>query len=294
MRVEAGGVSRGWASGVGVHKCNSRAWLLLVARLLLVVPGHKQPFVMCSIQHIPCSTSSHQHCPYKRLRLHPPAGGQQGYLYLIETTNWTHTAWQLPAAAHLLSAAWAPNSRVVLLALSGSASHLVALHLVAPPPSLTAQMLPVTLPELCLQQQTPGTTNSSSSGEAVGIASMAWDPSGQRLAVALTAGCEVTAGCRVALYSTSYDPVVHCSFIGFLRPFAAAAGAAKSGTSAAAGSSSRRDAVQQADQQGGAGAANTGSGTALLLLFACTPPGKASAVLSVQQGLRVRSIPLYV
>ncbi len=53
----------------------------------------------------------------------------------------------------MVAAAWAPpgtgprRNPVLLAALSGQ-SYLVAVHLVDPPPGLTAQLLPVALPEL--------------------------------------------------------------------------------------------------------------------------------------------------
>jgi hypothetical protein len=58
----------------------------------------------------------------------------------------------MPAGSAVTAAAWAPDASAVLLALSSS-NQLVALYLVGQPPSLTEQLLPVTLPGISDLQQ---------------------------------------------------------------------------------------------------------------------------------------------
>lgn len=75
------------------------------------------------------------------------AAARSGRFFLYETTTWSVRSWDTPPGAAVTGAAWAPDSSLVLLALSGSSS-LVALHLVGAPPHLTEQLLPVSLPEV--------------------------------------------------------------------------------------------------------------------------------------------------
>ncbi len=80
------------------------------------------------------------------------AAARSGRFFMYETTTWTLRSWDTPPGAAVTAAAWAPDSSVVLLALSGS-SYLIALHLVGQPPNLTEQLLPITLPGVSDAQQ---------------------------------------------------------------------------------------------------------------------------------------------
>jgi hypothetical protein len=69
----------------------------------------------------------------------------------------------------------------------------------------------------------PGPTDGSSAApEQSSISSISWDPTGNRLAVLLKAP-HAAAG-TVALYSTSFTPVVTCNLIGYVSPGAGDAG----------------------------------------------------------------------
>lgn len=171
-------------------------------------------------------------------------------------------AWR---AGGIAGACWSPDSRTLLLAYAAAPQQLVTLHFTAEPPSLQAQLLPLSLPEIAgrgasrvgcgalagahkgeggagrllsarthppsgavrhgLQRQQPScqdaagaaaksphlllplclTANGSSRAAAV-IEGMAWDPRGQRLAVAV-GGTHPAAG-YVALYDTRCDPIL--------------------------------------------------------------------------------------
>lgn len=73
------------------------------------------------------------------------AASRAGHFHLYETQRWSLRTWDCPAGSSVAAAAWAPGGGVLLLAMSGAAG-LVALHLVGGAPSLTEQLLPVTLP----------------------------------------------------------------------------------------------------------------------------------------------------
>lgn len=63
----------------------------------------------------------------------------------------------------------------------------------------------------------PGPTDSpSAAAEQLSISSISWDPTGNRLAVLLKAP-HAAAG-TVALYSTSFTPVVTCNLVGYVSP----------------------------------------------------------------------------
>jgi hypothetical protein len=212
--------------------------------------------------------------------MHVSSGGQPGLVFLYETSKWAVRSWKLPEGASLVAAVWAPNARVVLLALSNS-SHLIALHLVEPPPKLTEQMLPVTLPEVTNWMEGCSTTTSSSSGSVIG--NMVWDKTGQRLAVALR-GPHSKAGC-VALFSTRYEPVVTCNFIGYVHAFPEV----------------EETWCKQQQQQQSDGGVKAENGVAtvgepgLELAFApsCSKP---SALLSIRKagGWEVSNVPMYI
>jgi hypothetical protein len=116
------------------------------------------------------------------------------------------------------------------------------------------------------------------------IRSISWDPKGNRLAVLLKAP-HAAAG-TVALYSTSFTPVVTCNLIGYVNPgcVAAAEEAQGAGSSSAEG----QDAGLQA-------------GTGLMQAVFAPAPGKpeAAGLLSIgQKGsngelCRVANVPIF-
>ena len=90
------------------------------------------------------------------------AASPGGAFQLWETEHWTHASWRAGATGDLVGARWAPDSRVVLLAFSGS-PVLSALYLVDQAPGLKAQLLPVDLPDF------GGGAPSSSAGELLSV-----------------------------------------------------------------------------------------------------------------------------
>ena len=212
-----------------------------------------------------------------------------GRFFLCETSKWALRSWDLPQGASIVAAAWAPNAQVVLLA-SSSSNSLIALHLVEPPPNLTEQMLPVSLPEVTNWMDSSTTTTSSSSrssGCTSVIESMVWDKTGQRLAVALK-GPHPKAGC-VALFSTSFEPVVTCSFIGYVHAFPEVEQAWQKHQE----EEEQGVGQQQEGQEGGVTGGSGGSGFELAFAPSCTKP---VALLSIRKagGWEVSSVPLYI
>jgi hypothetical protein len=118
------------------------------------------------------------------------------------------------------------------------------------------------------------------------ISSISWDPKGNRLAVLLKAP-HAAAG-TVALYSTSFTPVVACNLIGYVNPGCVAA--AEDAHNEHAGSSSAGD--QAAGMQ---------ASTGLMQAVFAPAPGKAEAagLLSIgQKGsngelCRVANVPIF-
>lgn len=100
---------------------------------------------------------------------------------------------------------------------------------------------------------------------------MAWDASGSRLAVVL--GKPHPAAGTVALYSTSYSPVVDCKLIGYMQPRGVRTSAAAQPSPAA-----EHQDNSNAHENEGAGAQSSGD---LSLAFAPVA-GKAGAVLSIR------------
>lgn len=67
----------------------------------------------------------------------------------------------------------------------------------------------------CRTDDLPGPTDKSTSSTSC-ISSIAWDPTGNRLAVVLKPP-HASAG-TVALYSTTSSPVVSCNLVGYVNP----------------------------------------------------------------------------
>lgn len=125
-----------------------------------------------------------------------------GTFYLWETNTWTSETWS-STSGFVTGAMWDPDGRMVLIAFSES-SKLGSVHFASKPPSLDAHLLPVDLPEV------------TSSTGSQGIEKIAWDASGERLAISYKGGDELYKG-LVAIYDTRRTPLVSASLIGFIR-----------------------------------------------------------------------------
>jgi WD40 repeat protein len=154
------------------------------------------------------------------------AGGKAGSFRIWETSVWKSAKWALgggggggggstvgsttrggKSRGELVGAEWSPDGRTLLLAHS---HQVAALHLTADVPALTAQVLPVSLAEL-----TTTTKNSQPR-----VKSVAWDPRGQRLAIALetqSSSSSPVVSMVVAMYDTRCDPILTARFIGYAR-----------------------------------------------------------------------------
>ncbi|TVU02609.1 hypothetical protein EJB05_51876 [Eragrostis curvula] len=99
----------------------------------------------------------------------------------------------------LYGANWDPEGRVALLSFSNSTT-LGSIHFSSKPPSLDAHLLPVELPEI------------SSLIVSRGIEKLAWDASGERLAVSFKDGNEMYRG-LVAVYDVRRSPLVSLSLV---------------------------------------------------------------------------------
>ncbi|KAK6244316.1 hypothetical protein QUC31_010725 [Theobroma cacao] len=130
------------------------------------------------------------------------AGKFDGTFYLWETNTWTSEPWS-SSSGFVTGATWDPDGRMVLLAFSRS-STLGSIHFASKPPSLDAHLLPVDLPEII-----------SLTGSQ-GIEKIAWDASGERLAVSYKGGDDIYKG-LIALYDTRRNPLISASLIGFIR-----------------------------------------------------------------------------
>ncbi|KAG1659737.1 hypothetical protein FOA52_006007 [Chlamydomonas sp. UWO 241] len=121
-----------------------------------------------------------------------------------------------PPPGSLANACWSPTSSVLLLGYVGS-PMLLSLHLVGPPPSLTAHVMPVSLPDVhvaCAAATSSG--GSGVGGEHVSLVDFVWERSGERLGVVL-ASPSAAAG-TLAVFATTCDPVVSARLLGFARP----------------------------------------------------------------------------
>ncbi|KAK4581225.1 hypothetical protein RGQ29_024768 [Quercus rubra] len=125
-----------------------------------------------------------------------------GTFYLWETNTWTSEPWS-STSGFVTGAAWDPDGRMILIAFSGS-SMLGSVHFASKPPSLDAHLLPVDLPEIM-----------SLTGSQ-GIEKIAWDASGERLAVSYKGGDELYSG-LIAIYDARRAPLLSASLIGFIR-----------------------------------------------------------------------------
>ncbi|KAL5546888.1 hypothetical protein UlMin_006575, partial [Ulmus minor] len=125
-----------------------------------------------------------------------------GTFYLWETNTWTSESWS-STSGFVTGATWDPDGRMILLAFSKS-STLGSIHFASKPPSLDAHLLPVELPEII------SLTNSQ------GFEKIAWDASGERLAVSFKGGDCLFQG-LIAVYDVRRTPLIGASLIGFIR-----------------------------------------------------------------------------
>ncbi|XP_047331064.1 aladin-like [Impatiens glandulifera] len=96
---------------------------------------------------------------------------------------------------------WDPDGRMILITFSESSS-LGAIHFSSKPPLLDAHLLPVDLPDI------KTLTNS--------IDKIAWDASGERLAVSYKDVNKIYKG-LIAIYDVKRTPFISASLIGFIR-----------------------------------------------------------------------------
>lgn len=125
-----------------------------------------------------------------------------GTFYLWETNTWTSEPWS-STNGFVTGAAWDPDGSKILIAFSGS-STLGSIHFATKPPSLDAHLIPVELPEI------------QSLTESQGVERIAWDASGERLAVTYKDGEEQVKG-LIAIYDVKRTPLISASLIGFIR-----------------------------------------------------------------------------
>ncbi|XP_043690124.1 aladin [Telopea speciosissima] len=125
-----------------------------------------------------------------------------GTFYLWETNTWTSETWS-SSTGFVTGAAWDPDGRMILIAFLESAA-LGSIHFSSRPPSLDAHLLPVDLPEIV-----------SLTGSQ-GIEKIAWDASGERLALSYKGGDEKYRG-LIAIYDVRRTPLISTSLVGFIR-----------------------------------------------------------------------------
>ncbi|KAJ3678232.1 hypothetical protein LUZ60_002035 [Juncus effusus] len=125
-----------------------------------------------------------------------------GTFYLWETNTWTSEPWS-STSGHVTGAEWDPEGRIILISFSESTT-LGSIHFASRPPSLDAQLLPVELPDI------------STLIGSQGIEKIAWDASGERLALSYKNGDEKYKG-LIAIYDVRRTPLVSTTLIGFIR-----------------------------------------------------------------------------
>ncbi|KAK6151372.1 hypothetical protein DH2020_014007 [Rehmannia glutinosa] len=125
-----------------------------------------------------------------------------GTFYLWETNTWTSELWSSKNGV-VTGATWDPDGRMILLSFSES-SALGSIHFASKPPSLDAHLIPVELPEI------------KSLTDSQVIEKIAWDASGERLAVSYRDGDELYKG-LIAIFDVKRTPLISTSLIGFIR-----------------------------------------------------------------------------
>ncbi|KAJ8533558.1 hypothetical protein K7X08_006882 [Anisodus acutangulus] len=122
-----------------------------------------------------------------------------GTFYLWETNTWTSEPWS-STNGFVMGAAWDPDGSRILLAFSES-STLGSIHFATRPPSLDAHLIPVEFPEI---QSVTGSR---------GIDKIAWDGSGERLALSYRDGDDMYKG-LIAIYDVRRSPLISASLVG--------------------------------------------------------------------------------
>ncbi|XP_059668260.1 aladin [Cornus florida] len=125
-----------------------------------------------------------------------------GTFYLWETNTWTSEPWS-STSGFVTGATWDPDGRMILIVFSES-STLGSIHFASKPPSLDAHLLPVDLPDIISLTDSPI------------IEKIAWDASGERLALSYKGGNELYKG-LIAIYDVRRTPLISASLIGFIR-----------------------------------------------------------------------------
>ncbi|XP_070047747.1 aladin isoform X2 [Nicotiana tomentosiformis] len=125
-----------------------------------------------------------------------------GTFYLWEINTWTSEPWS-STNGFVTGAAWDLDGSRILIAFSES-STLGSIHFATRPPSLDAHLIPVELPEI---QSLTGSR---------GIDKMAWDASGERLALSYRDGDDLYRG-LIAIYDVRRSPLISASLVGFIR-----------------------------------------------------------------------------
>eukprot|EP00249_Psilotum_nudum_P001292 c13686_g1_i1 orf=43-1449(+) len=126
-----------------------------------------------------------------------------GSFHIWETDIWTSERWS-SAGGSVVSASWNPEGSILLIAFD-RVTTLGALYFTGKPPCLDVHLLPIELPEI----------DSITGGNGM-IEKMAWDGTGERLAVSFSGGDE-TFGGLVAIYDTRKVPILSVSLLGFVR-----------------------------------------------------------------------------
>ncbi|KAI8562569.1 hypothetical protein RHMOL_Rhmol03G0045200 [Rhododendron molle] len=121
-----------------------------------------------------------------------------GTFYLWETNTWTSEPWS-STSGFVTGATWDPDGRMILIAFSDS-STLGSIHFASNPPSLDAHLLPVDLPEV------------KSLTHSRGIEKIAWDGSGERLAISYKDGDDLYKG-LIAVYDVRRSKLISASLI---------------------------------------------------------------------------------
>jgi len=127
-----------------------------------------------------------------------------GVFHLWETSKWTSVPWTA-AGGSVVSAMWSPDGRVLLAAFDRTTS-LAALHFAGRPPSLDVHLLPLDLPDI-----------EAVSGRHGAIEKMAWDGTGERLAITYNGAADPSQAGLVAIFDTRQTPIVSTSLLGFIR-----------------------------------------------------------------------------
>jgi aladin len=120
--------------------------------------------------------------------------------HLWETSKWMSAPWS-SAGGSVVSVMWNPDGKVLLAGFNGTTS-LAALHFAGRPPSLDVHLLPLDLPDLEAITGGHGT-----------IERMAWDGTGERLAVAFGGVVDSVYDGLVALFDTRQTPIVSMSLL---------------------------------------------------------------------------------